>query len=402
MDIHLTKLNREMWKETPYSTEQQPKPPQYVAENTSPTRERRYNPISSLLPKFWLPTWGIDEDGYQLGLLTGGRDVLGHHTYYLSALYGLESERMGFFGQYINQQFYPTVTLFGSDTANVFVDIFQEGEEDEDYWQWEQVAGIDISFPLYRSKETEFAFSTGYRFKKMKHLTDPDTLTPTPDEGELSGLSAGIHFHNLESSIYGISPESGFLSSLTYRRDDEALGSDYNLNTFVGDSRVYLKIPKLRHHVLALRTVGGLSDGDTLTQGIFQLGGYEIDGGIAFPDQQRFFLRGYDNRALSGNRFALGSAEYRFPLWYPQRGLGTGWLFFDSLAGAVFYDVGNAWDGDTELSEFKQGVGAELRLNLGLKHGMLPLTVRLGYAYGLDDDIGESQFIGTFTFGFWL
>lgn len=401
MDIHLSELNREMWQETPYSTEQQPDPPQYIAENASPTNESRYNPMSSLLPKFWLPIWGMDEDGSQFGFLTGGRDVLGQHTYFLSALYGVESERMGFFGQYINQQFYPAITFFGADTANVFVDIFQdEDEEDENYWQREQVAGIDMSFPLYRSKETEFAFSTGYRYKKMKHLTDPDTLTPIPDEGELSGISAGIRFHNLESSIYAISPERGFLTSLTYRRDDEVLGSDFNLNTFVGDGRFYLKIPKLQHHVLALRTVGGLSDGDTLTQGVFQLGGYEIAGEIAFPDQQRFFLRGYDVNALSGNRFALGSAEYRFPLWYPQRGPGTGWLFFDSLAGAVFYDVGNAWDGDTELSEFKQGVGAELRLNLGLKHGMWPVTVRLGYAQGLDDDIGESQFIGTFTFGF--
>jgi outer membrane protein assembly factor BamA len=309
---------------------------------------------------------------------------------------------MGFFGEYMNQQFYPTITLFGADMANIFIDIFQEEEEDKDYWQREQVAGLDINLPLYRSRKAEFSFSTGYRFKNIRPLTDPDMLTPVPDEGELSGLSAGIQFYNLESSIYGISPEGGFLTSLTYRRDDEALGSDYNLNTFVGDGRLYLKIPKLQHHVLALRTVGGVSDGDTLTQGIFQLGGYRIGGGIADLDRQRFFLRGYDNNALSGNRFALGSAEYRFSIWYPQRGLGTGWLFFDSLAGALFYDVGNAWDGDTELSEFKQGVGAELRINLGLQHGILPLTVRLGYAYGLDTDIGESQFIGTFTFGFWL
>jgi len=403
MDIHLADLNPDMWTETAYAIKQQPEHTQYVAENTSPTRERRYNPMPSLLPKFWLPAWGGDEDGMQLGFATAGQDVLGQHTYSLSALYGIESERMGFWGNYVNQQFYPTVTLFGSDSTNIFIGIFQdEDEEDKWYWQREQTAGIDISFPLYYSRKTKLSFLTGYRYKNMEHLSDPDTLTPIPDEGVLSGISTGLRFQNLGSSIYAISPESGLLASVTYRRDDNELGSDYNLNTVVGDTRVYLKIPKLRHHVLALRTVGGFSDGDTLTQGIFQLGGYQSGGGIANLDRQRFFLRGYDDNTLSGNRFALGSAEYRFPIWYPQRGLGTGWLFFDSLAGAVFYDIGNAWDGDTHLSEFKQGVGTELRLNLGLQHGALPLTIRLGYAQGLDDDIGKSQFIGGVAFDFGL
>ncbi len=405
MDIHLTELNQETWRESPYRIEQEPEPTQYVAEKTSSEArdERRYSPLSSLLPTFWMPTLGGDEDGLQLGIMTAGRDVLGHHMYYLSTLYGIESERMGVFGEYVNQQFYPTVTLFGSDTANLFDEIFEDDNGNkEEYWQREQLAGIDVSFPVYRSRNFELDFSTGYQYKKIKHLTETDTLTPMPDEGVLSGISAGLRFESLDTAIYSISPEGGVLASLTYRHDDRELGSDYDLNTVVGDSRVYLKIPKLRHHVLALRTVGGTSDGDTLSQGIFQLGGYEIDWGIAELEQQQFFLRGYEDNALSGNRFALGSAEYRFPIWYPQRGIGKGWVFFDSLVGTVFYDIGNAWDGDTTLSEFKDGVGTELRLNLGLQHGMLPLTFRLGFAQGLDDDIGESQFIYGVTFNFGL
>ncbi len=62
------------------------------------------------------------------------------------------------------------------------------------------------------------------------------------------------------------------MASVTYRRDDEVFGSDFNLHTAIGDTRVYLSLPKLKHHVLALRAVGGISDGDTLNQGVFQLG----------------------------------------------------------------------------------------------------------------------------------
>ncbi len=403
MDIHVADLTRAMWKETVYSLEQKPESLQYAVADSSSVKEQRYNPFPSLLPKLWLPTLGIDEESYQVGIMTVGRDILGQHRYFFSAGYGIESERAGFSAEYTNEQFYPSITLFGSDLANVFVDIFQErNEKDADYWQREQVAGVEISFPLYLSQNTDLFLATGYRYKHIESLTDLTTLTPRPDEGVLSGFSVGMLFQHLNSSIYAISPESGILTAVSYRHDDRELGSDFTLDTVVGDTRIYFPAPALKHHVLALRAVGGASDGDTLEQGIFQLGGYWIESSATALDEQSFFLRGYENNALSGNRFALGSAEYRFPLWYPQRGIGKGWVFFDSFTGALFYDIGNAWDAETDIEDFKQGVGGELRINFGLQHGALPLTTRIGYAYGLDDDIGESQFILAVTFDFWL
>ena len=401
MDIHRAAFARETWKETPYTFAQQPEPNKYVAKTIAPLQEHGYNPIPSLLPKLWMPTWGIDEEGWQLGMMTFGQDVLGQHSYDLSVLYGLESNRIGLSGIYTNSQFFPTFTLFGSDSANVFSDIFKnEQAQKKSYWQREQVAGLHVSIPIYQSHKTGLFLTTGYRYKKMKPLTDPDMLTPTPDEGVLSGISAGISFQRLDSSIYAISPESGLLTSVTYRRDDKDIGSDFDLHTVVGDARVYLKIPGLRHHVLALRTTGGWSDGDTLTQGVFRLGGSDINSDLAALEQQRFFLRGYKPNALSGDRFALGSVEYRFPIWYPQRGIGAT-LFFDSLVGAIFYDIGNAWNAETKLSDFKSSVGGELRINTIIQSS-LPITFRLGYAQGLDDDLGKSQFIYTFAFNFAL
>ena len=169
------------------------------------------------------------------------------------------------------------------------------------------------------------------------------------------------------------------------------IGSDFQLDTVVGGTAIYLKVPKLRHHVLTLKAAGGFSDGDTLSQGIFQLGGYYLNiGSIELSDRQ-FYLRGYEEKAFSGNRLAVGTVEYRFPLRYPQRGFAKGWLFIDSIAGAMFYDIGNAWDGNANLSDFKGSVGAELRINFGLQYNEMPLTLRLGYAEGLAEE-GESQF----------
>ena len=403
MDIHLAEVYRQDWQETAY-TLAPPAPAQNAAAKPVVTAERGYNPLPSLLPKFWLPTYGIDEDGFQLGINTVGQDVLAQHYYDLSVLYGLSSSRVGFYGLYRNTQFFPAITLFASDAANVFSDLFANAHGNaENYWQREQVAGLTVSLPVYRSQKADVAFSLGYRYKNLKPLTDLAKVAPTPDEGQLSGLSAGVYLQHLKSSIYAISPESGFLTSFTYRRDDQSLGSDFNLNTYVGDVRAYLPAPFFRHHILALRATGGVSEGDVPKQGVFQLGGFASNSVVAVLEQQRFFLRGYETNALAGERFALGSAEYRFPIWFPQRAIDALLtdLFVDSITGAVFYDFGNAWTGDVELSDFKSGVGAELRVNLKVSHA-IPLTIRLGFAKGLDSELGKAQFIGTFGLNFWL
>jgi outer membrane protein assembly factor BamA len=391
VDIHMTDLNKDTWIETAYNLEEQPEIAQepLIASHSS---EHGYNPLPSLLPKIWMPSWGEDEEGAQLGLSLFGMDVLNQHRYSLSVLHGLDSDRLSYSAAYTNHQFYPEITLFGYDTATEFGDIFNDGEEEEaEYWQRDRGFGIEIGIPVYVSQKTQVSLFTGYRYNKLESLLDEsEVLNPTPDEGTLSGVSAGIEISNLDASVYAISPEQGVWTSVTYQHDNKELGSDFDLHTVVGETAVFLEVPKLRHHVLMLGAAGGMSEGDTLAQGIFQLGGYSLNTGSIELDDRQFFLRGYEHNAFSGNRVALGSAEYRFPLWYPQRGLFKGWLFFDSIAGAAFYDVGNAWDGETEWEDFKHSVGGELRLNLGLRYNELPLSLRFGFAEGLDDE-GESQ-----------
>lgn len=404
LDIHTAKLQPETWLETAYTLENAPAS-QATSQMVLPAAEEtNYHPFASLLPTFWMPDYAVDEDGYKLGVTTIGQDALAEHWYQLAVYYGLNSERIGWFGEYVNNQFTPTFTLFGQDRENPFFDIFQDTEgDDTTFWQREQTAGLSVSFPLYQTNQTSLALITGYRYKKISAVTELSEITPSPDEGVLSGVAAGLMLQNLDASAYAISPERGMALSLMYRRDDQELGSDFDLDTVVGDLRMYVNVPKLRNHVLAIRTTGGMSDGQTLRQGVFQVGGFTLDEDLAGLNRQQFFLRGYEFNVLAGNRFALGSVEYRFPLWYPQRGLTTFLKpFMDSLVGAVFYDIGNAWDGETDLEDFKQGVGGELRLNIGLQGGALPMTLRVGYAYGLDEDIGQSQVMYGFNFNFWL
>jgi outer membrane protein assembly factor BamA len=89
--------------------------------------------------------------------------------------------------------------------------------------------------------------------------------------------------------------------------------------------------------------------------------------------------------------------EYRFPIWYVQRGLGSLPLFADRFYGVLFMDSGSvfgreeggdlasvyqgAWD---ELTKGRMSVGAELRgrLAMGWAYWIIP---RVSIAFPIMD-----------------
>lgn len=390
--IHLAELDSDEWKQIEYNVQQQfPNP--YRTADPSSLSATNYNPIPVLLQPSFFPTFGEDEEGFQLGLNLEGEDYLEHHTYSSSVLYGVGSQRVAFDAEYLNKQFYPTVRVFGYDRAKGYSNLFQDNRgEDEDYWEREQGVGGDLRIPLYRTHGADLSLLTGYEYQQVKNLTDIDDLVPPwPDEGVLASASAGIVFESFNRTRYSISPEKGGLLLIKYRRYDELFDSDFNIDELVGEANLYLGIPFLRNHVLALRAAGGLSDGDTLTQGVFQLGGYLFNMPSEVWYGPQFFLRGYEENVFAGDRIALGTVEYRFPLWFPQRTLWDGRILVDSLAGTAFFETGDAWDNRDDEVDFKYSAGGELTVNLGLRYGKMPVSLGVGFAYGFDQDQGKSQ-----------
>jgi outer membrane protein assembly factor BamA len=87
-------------------------------------------------------------------------------------------------------------------------------------------------------------------------------------------------------------------------------------------------------------------------------------------EPQRIYLggswsfRGYDRRAFYNSNVLFASNELRFPLiddlliGFPFGGLG-----FRGIRGALFFDVGSAWDDD--FDQFYGSFGAGFRVNLG-------------------------------------
>ena len=87
----------------------------------------------------------------------------------------------------------------------------------------------------------------------------------------------------------------------------------------------------------------------------------------------------------------LVSAEYHFPLWRIERGWMTPPLGINQLHGTVFYDVGGVWnDNESSPADYYAGAGVEVNADLDIFYN-LRMSFSLGFASGLDDQIGEDK-----------
>jgi hypothetical protein len=94
-------------------------------------------------------------------------------------------------------------------------------------------------------------------------------------------------------------------------------------------------------------------------------------------------LRGFANDAFRGEAYALGTAEYRFPIWDVEAGAWTLPLYLRRLHAAVYTDVGDAFTPRFHDFKLHAGAGVELRAEVVLGW-ILPTDVRLGCARGLE------------------
>ncbi len=375
-DIHLMDLAPREWREAePYVCRL---PEVLPGAPTVDYPSHSYNPIPSLLPRFWLPLPAQDEKGWGIGLVTLGWDALQQHEYSLIASWGMDSQRPAFDFTYLNNMSWPEIGFHGSDGVASMV-MTSQSAGDTTYWERRQKGGVRVSLPFLRTSSGQ-TISLAYDIERLSSLSGLPLDVPRPDTGVLSGVEVSWNYGNAKQYGFGISPTDGRYISLGIRRDDERFFSDFDLTRFRFDWREYLAVPFLRHNVLAARLAGAVSLGDTLTQRSFQLGlGSE------------FLLRGYPEGRFSGQRALSGSFEYRFPLLWVERGFLTLPFFLRDFEGTAFADWGNAWDADEipPMEELKIGVGGEVGSCFEVGW-LLSLLVKVGFARGVSEG-GETQ-----------
>lgn len=382
-------------------------------------KPRRYNPWPTLLPRYYLPyiqtttappkapfdfiPWGL-----QVSLSTGTADTLQHYAYYANINYRTDANFLGWGASFTLNRWLPVMSIGGSSRAVFYgslpVSSNIDGVEEvvysdtQHYWERRTEAFATVSYP-FTAKSTIFANYTFTHRTERWALPEETYLPLIPIRGTTGKLSAGYRYSWSQPTAYAVTREDGRIFSVvgsvihpwlgTLIKGDDGGKERVTQGQITAELREYIVNPWVPNHVLALRAAGGVAIGGTDFFGNYSLGGSVGDGAYyVTPDEFRM-LRGYPFASDIGDMYWLTGAEYRFPIWRIDRGLGTIPVFLRVLSAAVFIDAGNAFTNPRVFTDAFDdslvGVGAELRLSAALGWGAF-LTGRFGYAVGLIGD----------------
>ena len=345
-----------------------------------------YSALSTMLPRWWFPFVFSNEDRSEYGITTSGNDALGIHNYFLTAAVDITNEWLvGNISYAYANRFamgYQRSTDIFRDTAGEFAvarnvdDLFMS---------------LGYSFP---GVENSISFQLGGIISQSTDGNRAPGIAPQPDIKD-NLLGGAILFNNTQNYIRSISRSDGrdirLLAETTEVFDSGFSGEVYTL-----DWREFLHLGN--QHVLAVRLVQGWGT-DRPRQ--FRLGGedndfsvFNIINPISDPlfDKRDYALRGYAEGLpqLSGRRMQMATLEWRFPGTLIERGFMSPPLGIIQWSGNIFAETGAAYDGSA-ADVFYSSVGTELQADVNLFYG-LTTRMSLGFARGLDSDIGENRF----------
>lgn len=349
----------------------------YPASRNDPQPEtgadRAYRPLPTMLPRFWSPYFTFsDED--KVGIVTAGVDPLLRHAWGLDLHRGFETGRFGYRGYYQYDRFLPTLVAAWEDTTDPVSDggLLRTRE-----------LTARATFPVFRRVRHSQSLALSYR-RRWEEVSD------SPDAGKLGlgALEAVWSLSSARSFPYSISPVEGLRLHVGYLREAPGLGSDLSLSKLTGDARFYTRVFG-RSDALALHLGGGTTFGEEAFEASYAVGGFPDASLLDVVRTNSSVLRGYEDNAFRGRRFAAANAEYRVPLAHPQRGWRSFPIFLRHLHAAAFVDSAAAWSGDFRGEDLKTGAGVALGGDFVIGH-RLPFTATLGYAHGFDSE-GEDQ-----------
>ncbi len=322
-----------------------------------PYRIHPYRSFSTLLPRFWIPYPTADESGLAVGALTAGRDVLGKHSYAAVAQYGVSSRRPGYFLQYVNDQFYPSIGLTFWDMPEI---VHFRSRPENRLFTWHRSRGVSAQINLpHTTVGYQQEFRLGIETERSAFQDWPQDVE-FPLATRLVDLFIGWNFSNTHRYPRGISQTNGVKCSLFYRKYLARLGSTVNLSEILVDAQLYLGIPFDRH-VLAWK--GSLV--------------YNNRDLPMFQSQlNALAIRSFESLYV-GNQF-FSTLEYRFPIIEIRRGWQILPLFLEQLHGAMFADL----TGTLSSSNQQLAIGSEMRLDASAGY-ILRSTLKLSLALKL-------------------
>ena len=384
-----------------------------------------YSPWRSLRPRYWLPLFesGLG-NGYRLGAMTSGEDLVGRHSYVGQLLVptdgtgivGAADYRYAGLGQPVvgvgfAQDWIRRFTIVGGEPQSVVGEVRRRTQD--------AVVVATVARPRYR---TSASLTLGAGLQLRRFAVVPEELRaslPPEVDGALADSTYPRVFvsgswGNASRSPYAISPEDGVtLSGFAEQRWSRGPGGP-STRTYVGTLTGYrsLDFPGFARHVLAARLATGLSDRNATTS--LEVGGTSggtlsvLPGYVLGTGRRAFPVRGFAGPSLAGTRAVAGSFEYRAPLVLAARGLRLLPFFLDRASVSLFSDAAGAWCPAAREAlcfppqredRWIASIGAELNLTAAVLSWDEPYRFRLGIAHPVTRGVEAPPLTWYLTFG---
>jgi hypothetical protein len=351
--------------------------PEGKAVTAFPPAARPYRPWRDLLPRWWAPALRSSGE-IQAGVMTGGQDALGIHSYSLEGYYGLGSRRGSFLCQYAYDGLFPTLWLILGDSVEYY-----RGSDTAGRTRELKLASL---WPLRMRRRAQIHAYADLHLEKQTFIDGPRQL-PLPDLR--NGFHLGVRFSSAREWYDSVSPADGITLAAQGSFHPRRMGNDRGNRGIQADLRAYL--PFFRPGVLALRlaAAGSWEGGPTF----YPMGGLAAHGALG-NDRPFGLLRGFASGDFRGDRGWQFNLEYRLPLLRVEKALLPA-VSLDRIWLRPFLDVGRLhlhyWDYE-QPTAYAAGAEAVLRLGIG---GLAAYDIAIGAAYGFGPEERWSVFMRT-------
>lgn len=347
-DISITDLNSNDWQPAPEFSETLPE----TAGRRETTNDKRgtknlyyYNPLPTLLPAFWLPWAALTDDArlQELGAFTLGWDALQLHQYQLAAGYRFTHSSPFLAAAYTLRRYRPVISVAA----------------DLDLVRQEGLLNIDLPF-LQTSRSSWLDF----------------TVSGARDTSSSARADLDWTYSDAHQYRFDVAPVEGRVLGFHTDVQSRSLFSEKDLSRVLAYWYGYLGHAPQTWSLRAKLAVGTAFEADA------------SDAFVLDDEPGLLGVRGYAEESESARTVLAAGLQFRTPLWWVERGIGTGPLFLQNINAAAFADFGATWDtirieDDSFMSRARVGVGAELRTDLIIAH-LLPVSVYAGCGFGLN------------------
>ncbi|MFT7260791.1 MAG: hypothetical protein ACI9MS_002662 [Glaciecola sp.] len=362
-------------------------PAPYVI-NVEKTQTEDYQPWSSLAPTWWFPYYSATEQASQIGLSTGGNDVLARHNYALQVAVDRDNELVegSLFYNYDNRY------QVGFQRTHEYVDVFDDSKPE---YIVEQDRWVFARNHIVNAFEDHFSLNAAIIIEREGTISRDDLFLVSCFDAyfkrhktcEKTLVGIGMQFDSREGYLNSPGFSAGRYFDLVYETNDVLSGfsdSDYRGGILQGQWQEVFDLPGRRSlslQVLAARTS---KENEAVT-----IGGEKRLTELSLFGRDDFALRGYGSSVQGGNNMNVNRLNVNQWLGRIDKGWGIWPIAVGDYSANVYVDYGSAWK-TGETAKYLTGIGVDFNIEI-LAFYNLMVPVRLSLARGLDDDVGENR-----------